>query len=130
AATTALVAGGTPRPRVGWALGVLTSAVAVGSALGPLVGGLAASILGVRAIFWAGGGLLAAATIPVFAIVREVPPGQSEAGRRPALAVLREAAPGAGAAAAALLGWQAPPPSSDNGFPPPGGLTPPRRPSH
>src|SRR5215467_15769183 len=91
AATTALVASGTPRPRVGWALGVLTSAVAVGSALGPLVGGLAASILGLRAIFWAGGGLLAGATIPVVAIVREVAPGQSEAGRRPALPVVREA---------------------------------------
>lgn len=118
AATTALVATGTPRPRVGWALGVLTSAVAVGSALGPLVGGLAASILGVRAIFWAGGALLAAATIPVFAIVREVPPGQSQAGRRPALAVLREAAPGAVATVAALLVCQALLQISNNGFQP------------
>jgi len=118
AATTALVASGTPRPRVGWALGVLSSAVAVGSALGPLVGGLAASILGVRAIFWAGGALLALATIPVFATVREVPTGQSYAGRRPALAVLREAAPGAVATVAVLLVCQALLQISNNGFQP------------
>lgn len=119
AAVTALVATGTPRPRVGWALGVLSSAVAVGSALGPLVGGLAASILGVRAIFWSGGVLLAVATIPVIAVVREVPPGRSEGARRPALAVLREAAaPGAVATVAALLVCQALLQISNNGFQP------------
>ena len=35
AAATALVAAETPRSRVGWALGVVTSAVALGSAIGP-----------------------------------------------------------------------------------------------
>ena len=118
AAATALVASGTPRPRVGWALGVLSSAVAVGSAFGPLVGGLAASILGVRAIFWSGGILLALATIPVIAVVREVPVGRSEAARQPALAVLREAAPGAVATVAALLVCQALLQISNNGFQP------------
>lgn len=118
AAVTALVASGTPRPRVGWALGVLSSAVAVGSALGPLVGGLAASILGVRAIFWSGGVLLAVATIPVVAVVREVPPRRAEAGRRPALAVLREAGPGAVATVAVLLVCQALLQISNNGFQP------------
>ena len=118
AAATALVASGTPRPRVGWALGVLSSAVAVGSAFGPLVGGLAASVLGVRAIFWSGGILLALATIPVIALVREVPIGRSEAARRPALAVLREAAPGAVATVAALLVCQALLQISNNGFQP------------
>ena len=118
AAATALVASGTPRPRVGWALGVLSSAVAVGSAFGPLVGGLAASILGVRAIFWSGGILLALATIPVIAVVREVPVGRSEAARQPALAVLREATPGAVATVAALLVCQALLQISNNGFQP------------
>src|SRR5256884_8718392 len=80
AAATALVASGTPRSRVGWALGVLTSAVAVGSALGPLVGGLAAAAVGVRAGFWAGGVLLALATLPVLLVVREVPVKRSEEG--------------------------------------------------
>ena len=118
AAVTALVASGTPRPRVGWALGVLSSAVAVGSAFGPLVGGLAASVLGVRAIFWSGGILLALATIPVIVVVREVPTGRGEAARRPALAVLREAAPGAVATVAALLVCQALLQISNNGFQP------------
>src|SRR5215813_9857931 len=81
AAATALVASGTPRARVGWALGVLTSAVAVGTAFGPLLGGLAATLLGVRAIFWAGGALLGAATIPVFAVVREIRTGPADAAR-------------------------------------------------
>ena len=118
AAATALVASGTPRARVGWALGVLTSAVAVGSALGPLVGGLAATLLGVRAIFWAGGALLALATIPVFAVVREVRTGSTEAARRPALAVLRDAAPGAVTIVATLLLCQTLLQVSNNGFQP------------
>jgi MFS transporter, DHA1 family, multidrug resistance protein len=103
AAATALVASGTPRHRVGWALGVLSSAVAVGSALGPLVGGLAAAVFGVRSIFWGGGILLAAATLPVVVVVREAAVQRSEAATRPALDVLRGAAPGALAAIAALL---------------------------
>lgn len=118
AAATALVATGTPRERVGWALGVLTSAVAVGSALGPLVGGVAASILGVRAIFWSGGVLLAAATLPVVAVVREAPVKRADGPRRPAIEVLREAAPGALAAVAALLVCQSLLQMSNSGFQP------------
>src|SRR5256885_8146483 len=48
AAATALVAAETPRSRVGWALGVVTSAVALGSAIGPVVGGFAREILRLR----------------------------------------------------------------------------------
>jgi DHA1 family multidrug resistance protein-like MFS transporter len=108
AAATALVASGTPRHRVGWALGVLTSAVAVGSALGPLVGGLAAAVFGVRAIFWGGGVLLGLATLPVLLVVREVPVKRSEEGSaRSARELLREHAPGAIGAIAALLVCQA-----------------------
>lgn len=118
AAATALVATGTPRERVGWALGVLTSAVAVGSALGPLVGGVAASILGVRAIFWSGGALLALATLPVVAVVRETAVKRADGPRRPAIQVLREAAPGALAAVAALLVCQSLLQISNSGFQP------------
>lgn len=118
AAATALVATGTPRERVGWALGVLTSAVAVGSALGPLVGGVAASILGVRAIFWSGGALLALATLPVVAVVRETAVKRADGPRRPAIQVLREAAPGALAALAALLVCQSLLQISNSGFQP------------
>ncbi len=73
AAATALVAAETPRSRVGWALGVVTSAVALGSAIGPVVGGLAAEFLGLRLVFLGGGVLLALSLIPVLAIVRESP---------------------------------------------------------
>ena len=73
AAATALVAAETPRNRVGWALGVVTSAVAMGGAIGPVVGGLAASVFGLRLVFLGGGVLLLLSLIPVVAIVRESP---------------------------------------------------------
>lgn len=106
-AATALVATGTPRHRVGWALGVLSSAIAVGSALGPLVGGLLAGALGARAIFWAAGILLATATLPVLFVVREAPIPRSEHDQRSAVQLLRAAAPGAVTAVAALIVGQA-----------------------
>jgi MFS transporter, DHA1 family, multidrug resistance protein len=118
AASTALVASGTPRHRVGWALGVVTSAVAVGSALGPLVGGLAAAAFGVRAIFWAGGILLAIATLPVLVVVREIVPPRTEEAPRSALELLRATAPGAVAAIAALLVCQALLQMAYNGYQP------------
>src|SRR4029077_15989620 len=55
AAATALVAAETPRNRVGWALGVVTSAVALGGAIGPVVGGLAGAAFGFRLAFPGGG---------------------------------------------------------------------------
>jgi MFS family permease len=73
AAATALVATNTPRERVGWALGVLSSAIALGAALGPLLGGIGAHFFGVRAIFTIGGAALLASAIPVVILVRETP---------------------------------------------------------
>src|ERR1700686_1824979 len=73
AAATALVAAETPRNRVGWALGVVTSAVALGGAIGPVVGGLAAALLGLRLMFLGGGILLLLSTVPVLFVVREGP---------------------------------------------------------
>jgi MFS family permease len=118
AASTALVASGTPRHRVGWALGVLSSAVAVGSALGPLVGGLAAAAFGIRAIFWAGGLLLALAALPVVSLVREVGVQRTAEGRRPALDVLRDTGPGTVAAVGALLVCQCLLQLSNSGYQP------------
>jgi DHA1 family multidrug resistance protein-like MFS transporter len=106
AAATALVASGTPRQRVGWALGVLTSAIALGSALGPLLGGLAASAVGVRAVFWAGGALLGVATLPVIALVHEAP-RTVRSGANSGLRALRAAAPGTVGAVGVLLICQA-----------------------
>jgi MFS family permease len=73
AAATALTASETPRERVGFALGVLTSAIALGSAVGPVVGGLAVLTFGYRNVFFVGGVLLIAATLPVLIVVKESP---------------------------------------------------------
>src|SRR2546427_6055180 len=73
AAATALVAVETPRNRVGWALGVVTSAVALGSAIGPVVGGIAGAYFGLRLVFLGGGVLLMIAMLPVPLVVRESP---------------------------------------------------------
>lgn len=109
AAATALVATETPPPHLAWALGVLSSAIALGAAIGPGVGGLAANVIGLRAIFLAGGAMLLAATIPVILVVREharsspsLLVGEGRA-RTSTLAVLRTARPGTLSAIAVLV---------------------------
>lgn len=108
AAATAIVASGTPRARVGWALGLLSSSIAVGGAVGPVVGGLLAATLGIRHIFEIGGVLLLLATVPVVILVREAPVERT-AGEPapPAMATLRAAGAGTVAALLALLAAQA-----------------------
>ena len=105
AAATALVAAETPRPRVGWALGVLTSAVALGGAIGPVVGGLAGSIIGLRLVFLGGGILLLASLIPVLMIVRESE-RRATAGPRPSVLAMIRRQPGSMRALAVLIGAQ------------------------
>jgi MFS transporter, DHA1 family, multidrug resistance protein len=105
AAATALVAVETPRNRVGWSLGVVTSAVALGSAIGPVVGGLAAAAVGLRLVFLGGGILLLASTIPVFLVVRESPLRRRDAARLGTLAMINQR-PGAQRALAGLIGAQ------------------------
>jgi DHA1 family multidrug resistance protein-like MFS transporter len=73
AAATALVATETPAADLAWALGILNSAISLGNAAGPAAGGLAANLVGLRAIFLGGGLLLLLATIPVLLAVRESP---------------------------------------------------------
>ncbi len=108
AAATAIVASATPRERVGWALGLLSSSIAVGGAAGPVVGGLLASLLGVRHVFQLGGILLMLALLPVIVIVREVPVVRERGTPSPpALATLRAAGAGTVAALAILLIVQA-----------------------
>jgi MFS family permease len=105
AAATALVAVETPRNRVGWSLGVVTSAVALGSAVGPVVGGFAAAAFGLRVVFLGAGILLLLATIPVFLIVRESPRLKRNAALLGTLELIRQR-PGALRALAALIGAQ------------------------
>jgi len=105
AAATALVAVETPRQRVGWALGVVTSAVALGSAIGPVVGGLAAAAFGLRLVFLGGGILLLIAMIPVVIIVRESPLKPRDRSRPGMLALIKQR-PGALPSLAVLIGAQ------------------------
>ncbi|OLC25000.1 MAG: hypothetical protein AUG06_10075 [Actinobacteria bacterium 13_1_20CM_2_65_11] len=105
AAATALVAAETPRNRVGWALGVVTSAVALGSAVGPVVGGLAASAFGLRLVFLGGGVLLMIAMLPVLIVVRESPLRPRDRSRPGVLALIKQR-PGAVRALAMLIGAQ------------------------
>jgi len=105
AAATALVAVETPRNRVGWALGVVTSAVALGSAVGPVVGGFAAAAFGLRLVFLGGGILLLISTIPVFLIVRESPLRRRDPARLGTLAQIQQR-PGAVRGLAGLIGAQ------------------------
>jgi DHA1 family multidrug resistance protein-like MFS transporter len=105
AAATALVAVETPRNRVGWALGVVTSAVALGGAIGPVVGGLAGAAVGLRLVFLGGGILLVFSMIPVLIIVRESPLKVRDRSRPGALAMIKQR-PGALRALTGLIGTQ------------------------
>jgi MFS family permease len=105
AAATALVAAETPRHRVGWALGVVTSAVALGGAIGPVVGGLAGAVFGLRLVFLGGGILLLISTIPVFLIVKESERRIREGPRPGTLAIIRQR-PGTVRSLAVLIGAQ------------------------
>jgi MFS family permease len=105
AAATALVAAETPRARVGWALGVVTSAVALGGAIGPVVGGVAGAVFGLRLVFLGGGVLLLVATIPVLLIVRESP-RRARVGPQLGMLTLIGQRPGAVRALSVLIGSQ------------------------
>jgi len=106
AAATALVATETPGAHLAWALGILNSAISLGNAAGPAAGGLAANVLGLRAIFVGGGVLLLLATIPVLLVVRESP-RRARAATPPTMQVLRAARPGTIQALAVLMVAQA-----------------------
>jgi MFS transporter, DHA1 family, multidrug resistance protein len=94
AAATALVATETPAEHLAWGLGILNSAISLGSAAGPAAGGLAANFVGLRAIFLGGGALLLLATIPVLLSVRESARRVIREVTPPTLQVLRAARPG------------------------------------
>jgi MFS family permease len=53
-----LIAAQTPRERSAWALGVLSTGVLAGTVVGPLVGGVAPELVGVRTSFLVAGGII------------------------------------------------------------------------
>jgi MFS family permease len=105
AAATALVAAETPRNRVGWALGVVTSAIALGGATGPVIGGFAGAIFGLRLVFLGSGILLLLSMIPVLLIVRESPRVRREGPKLSTLTLIKKR-PGAVRALSVLIGGQ------------------------
>jgi len=105
AAATALVAAETPRSRVGWSLGVVNSGVALGGAIGPVVGGLAGDFFGLREVFLGGGVLLLASVVPVFWVVRESPRPARVGPRASTVALIRQQ-PGLMRALAVLISAQ------------------------
>ena len=105
AAATALVAAETPRSRVGWSLGVVTSAVALGGAIGPVIGGLAGDFFGLRLVFLGGGIALLLSVLPVLIVVRESPVVARAGPRLGTLAVISQR-PGLRQQLAVLIGSQ------------------------
>jgi DHA1 family multidrug resistance protein-like MFS transporter len=75
-AAATLVAAGTPKERLSYALGFLSSSTFIGFSFGPLLGGIAAEYLGYRLAFKMGSLLQAAGLIFVIVLVKEV--GQRE----------------------------------------------------
>ena len=73
-AGTAVVAEGTPPTNLSWALGLTSSARAIGQAVGPMAGALLASFLPLRIVFVFGGLLVLLALAPVALIVHEPTP--------------------------------------------------------
>ena len=71
ATSLALVASGTPKERMGFATGVLQSAMFLGFTLGPLFGGIVAELVGFRVSFLVTGSLLAVSGTVVLLFVHE-----------------------------------------------------------
>jgi DHA1 family multidrug resistance protein-like MFS transporter len=71
AAATALIATSAPKPRLGYALGMVQTAVFAGAAGGPLLGGIAYDRLGPRATFWLAGAMLGSGGLIVALFARE-----------------------------------------------------------
>jgi DHA1 family multidrug resistance protein-like MFS transporter len=71
-AATALVATSAPRDRLGYNLGMVQTAVFAGAALGPALGGIAASQIGYRPVFYLASFMMILATLVVIFFVQEI----------------------------------------------------------
>lgn len=69
--STQLVASQAPHERAGWALGILSTGSLAGNLLGPLVGGVLLSYVGIRDLFFAAGGMIAIAMLATIFLVKE-----------------------------------------------------------
>jgi DHA1 family multidrug resistance protein-like MFS transporter len=71
-ASTALVATSAPKDRLGYNLGMVQTAVFAGAAFGPALGGIAASQIGYRPVFFVASGMMILATVVVVFFVHEI----------------------------------------------------------
>lgn len=69
--STILVAAQTPKERSAWALGILSGGVMAGNIVGPLFGGFAPELVGVRTTFFVAGGLIFLAFIATTTLLHE-----------------------------------------------------------
>lgn len=93
----------TPRHRTGWSVGVIWSAVAFGSASGPLIASVVVATLGVRWMYVVGGIVIGLTILPVSLIVRESQRRISEVGGNVTIRGLRRAPGGIFMALVALM---------------------------
>lgn len=77
-AAMALVAANTPEEKNGYALGMLQTATATGTVLGPLIGGILADIIGYRYVFFIVAGLMFITGIFFSVYVKEAPRNTKE----------------------------------------------------
>lgn len=91
AASTALIASSAPPERLGYALGLLQTAVFSGASLGPFLGGLLAEQIGYRATFGVSAAVLGSAGLIVYFFVQEhfIPAPRSQLKGREALKASR-----------------------------------------
>ena len=71
-ASLSLVSSTLPAVKMGWGMGLMQTAVASGSILGPMLGGYVSAWFGMRMSFYIAAGALFVATIMVIAFVRDV----------------------------------------------------------
>ena len=72
AAAATLVAAGTPRKHLSYALGFLSSSTFIGFSVGPLIGGITAELAGYKQSFQIGAGILLVGFFVVLAFIREL----------------------------------------------------------
>ncbi len=78
-ASLSLVSSTLPAVKMGWGMGLMQTAVASGSILGPMLGGYISSWFGMRMSFYIAGAALLIATVMVIVLVRDVDREKSEA---------------------------------------------------
>lgn len=103
AAASALVAAISPRGQNGYSLGMVQLSVWVGTAIGPVLGGIAAGTLGFRTCFWLAGLLMLVGGVATYLLVKEGPRPAAPATRKSVgrFAAIRTL--GSGAPAIALI---------------------------